>query len=175
MWNLIFSSFLILFHMLITYWTVACPSTPPISSIISDAPCPTVSQPRMTNQYRLVFHSQYTVTLKMITAMCAKTLNNCQHSMQSKPESQMMFKIVFWDILPCKIIVDRRSRGTYWSIIIPDDGGGSTYLWNVGRQLFYMAVHPRRQFWTSCSPLWELEISHRKPKFCTELFDYNWI
>jgi hypothetical protein len=37
--------------------------------------------------------------------------------------------------------------------------GGSTYLWNVGRQLFYTALHPRRQFWTSYSPPWELEIS----------------
>jgi hypothetical protein len=26
---------------------------------------------------------------------------------------------------------------------------GSTYLWNVSRQWFYTAVHPRRQFWTS--------------------------
>jgi hypothetical protein len=33
-------------------------------------------------------------------------------------------------------------------VLIPD-GGGSTYLWNVGRQLFYTAVHPRRKFWTS--------------------------
>jgi hypothetical protein len=40
----------------------------------------------------------------------------------------------------------------------PDDGG-STYLWNVGRQLFYTAVHPRRQIWTSYSPPWEPEIS----------------
>jgi hypothetical protein len=40
----------------------------------------------------------------------------------------------------------------------PDDGG-STYLWNVGRQLFYTALHPRRQIWTSYSPPWELEIS----------------
>jgi hypothetical protein len=40
----------------------------------------------------------------------------------------MMFRIVFWDVLPCKIIVDRRFRG---------------------QQLFYTAVHPRRQFWTS--------------------------
>jgi hypothetical protein len=31
---------------------------------------------------------------------------------------------------------------------------------NVGRQLFYTAVHPRRQFWTSYSPPWEPEISH---------------
>jgi hypothetical protein len=32
-------------------------------------------------------------------------------------------------------------------MIIPDDEG-STYIWNVGRKLFYTAVHPRRQFWT---------------------------
>jgi hypothetical protein len=25
----------------------------------------------------------------------------------------MMFRIVFWDVLPCKIIVDRRFRGAY--------------------------------------------------------------
>jgi hypothetical protein len=43
---------------------------------------------------------------------------------------------------------------------INPDHGGSTYLWNVGRQLFYTAVRPRRQFWTSYSPPWELEISH---------------
>jgi len=38
-------------------------------------------------------------------------------------------QIFFWDVLPCKIIVDRRFRGA------------------------------RRQFWTSYSPPWELEIS----------------
>jgi hypothetical protein len=32
--------------------------------------------------------------------------------------------------------------------------------WNVGRQSFYTVVYPRRQFWTSYSPPWELEISH---------------
>jgi hypothetical protein len=42
--------------------------------------------------------------------------------------------------------------------LIPDDGG-STHLWNVGRQSFYMAVYPRRQLWTSYSLPWELEIS----------------
>jgi hypothetical protein len=57
-----------------------------------------------------------------------------------------------------KIFVNRRFRGTC-CLVIPDDGG-STYLWNVGRQLFYTAVHPRRQFWTSYSQPWELEISH---------------
>jgi hypothetical protein len=31
---------------------------------------------------------------------------------------------------------------------IPDDGG-STHLWNVGRQSIYTAVQPRRQLWTS--------------------------
>jgi hypothetical protein len=50
--------------------------------------------------------------------------------------ASMKFRTVFGDVLPCNIIVNRRFRG-------------STYLWNVGRQLFYTAVHPRRQFWTS--------------------------
>jgi len=27
--------------------------------------------------------------------------------------ASMMFRIVFWDVLPCKIIVDRRFRGAY--------------------------------------------------------------
>jgi hypothetical protein len=31
-------------------------------------------------------------------------------------------------------------------LLIPDDGG-STHLWNVGRQSFYTAVYPRRQLW----------------------------
>jgi hypothetical protein len=56
----------------------------------------------------------------------------------------------------------------------PDDGG-STYLWNVGRQLFYTAVNPRRQIWTSYSPPWELEISNRRTISLsfTELFSLD--
>jgi hypothetical protein len=27
--------------------------------------------------------------------------------------ASMMFRVVFWDILPCKMIVDRRFRGAY--------------------------------------------------------------
>jgi hypothetical protein len=73
----------------------------------------------------------------------------------------MKFRTVFWEVLPCKIIVDRRFSDS-WCLHhpppIPDDAG-STYLWNVGRQLFYTTVYPRRQFWTSYSPPWELEIS----------------
>jgi hypothetical protein len=42
------------------------------------------------------------------------------------------FRAVFWDILPCKMIVDRRFRGAY-------------------------CLH--QQLWTSYSPPWELEIS----------------
>jgi hypothetical protein len=49
----------------------------------------------------------------------------------------MKFRFVFWDVLPYKIIVHRRFRGTV-------DDGDSMYLWSVGRQLFYTAVHPRR-------------------------------
>jgi hypothetical protein len=48
----------------------------------------------------------------------------------------MKFRFVFWDVLPCIIIVDQRFRGT-------------------------CCLHdPRRQIWTSYSPPWELEISH---------------
>jgi hypothetical protein len=44
--------------------------------------------------------------------------------------------------------------------LIPDDGG-STHLWNVGRQSFYTAVYPRRQLWTS-----ESEVSVRHSNIC---------
>jgi hypothetical protein len=27
--------------------------------------------------------------------------------------ASMMFRIVFWDVLPCRMIVDRRFRGAY--------------------------------------------------------------
>jgi hypothetical protein len=58
-------------------------------------------------------------------------------------------KNFFWDVLPCKIIVDRRFRGTCWLHHHRPDDEGSTYFWNFGRRLFYTAVHPRRQIWTS--------------------------
>jgi hypothetical protein len=51
----------------------------------------------------------------------------------------MKFRFVFWDVLPCKIIVDRRFRGT---VLHRPDDGGKPYLLNVGEQLFYTAVHP---------------------------------
>jgi hypothetical protein len=34
-----------------------------------------------------------------------------------------MFRAVFWVVLPCKMIVDRRFRGAY---CLPDDGGSTT-------------------------------------------------
>jgi hypothetical protein len=49
---------------------------------------------------------------------------------------------------------------TPFRIVFRDDDGGSAHLWNVGRQLFYTEVHPRRQFWISYSTPLELEISH---------------
>jgi hypothetical protein len=61
-----------------------------------------------------------------------------------------------WDVLPCKLIVDWRFRGTCCL----------HYPW---WQLFYMAVHPRRQFWTSYLLPWELEISHEYIKFTKAL------
>jgi hypothetical protein len=40
------------------------------------------------------------------------------------------FRFIFWDVL---------------SLTHRPDDGGSMYLWNVGQQLFYTAVHPTRQ------------------------------
>jgi hypothetical protein len=39
-----------------------------------------------------------------------KVQNNCVR-FQVLMAASMMFRIVFWDVLPCKIIVDRRFRG----------------------------------------------------------------
>jgi hypothetical protein len=58
----------------------------------------------------------------------------------------------------CVIKLNIANKYVLFRILFPDDGG-STHLWNVGRQLFYTVVHPTRQFWTSYSPPWELEIS----------------
>jgi hypothetical protein len=38
------------------------------------------------------------------------------------------FRFVFWDVLPCKIIVDRRFRGTCLYRQGPDDRGSILYL-----------------------------------------------
>jgi hypothetical protein len=36
-----------------------------------------------------------------------------EHSLLALKELMKMFRVVFWDILPCKMIVDRRFRGAY--------------------------------------------------------------
>jgi len=73
---------------------------------------------------------------------------------------------VFWDVLPCKLIVIR-----------DDDDGSSTYLWNVGRQLFYTAVHPRRQFWTRSGLLVDCFFSIMRELSIIHLYlvDRQWI
>jgi hypothetical protein len=67
--------------------------------------------------------------------------------------ANMKFRFVFWDVLPCKIIVDRRFRGTcclhHQGDECPDDGG-SMYVW---RRLIII-LHgstPRRQI---CTIIW---------------------
>jgi hypothetical protein len=35
-----------------------------------------------------------------------------EEELERKPLCFIKFRIVFWDVLPCKIIVDRRFRGT---------------------------------------------------------------
>jgi hypothetical protein len=42
--------------------------------------------------------------------------------------ASMKFRFVFWDVLPCKIIVDRRFRGTCRLHHQGDVDGGNTYL-----------------------------------------------
>jgi hypothetical protein len=121
-------------------------------------------------QSRQSCHDRLSVKMKVVSF----TNNNSESKCIGI--SYIMFRIVFWDVLPCKIIVDRCFRGAFclhhqgWrqyaplkrrsTIILIIRDVGSTHLWNVGRQSFYTAVHPRRQFWTSYSPPWELEISH---------------
>jgi len=56
----------------------------------------------------------------------------------SKRVERMMFRAVFWVVLPCKMIVDRRFRGAY------------------------CLHHQGWVIWTSYSPPWELEISHSR-------------
>jgi hypothetical protein len=87
---------------------------------------------------------------------------------QKNTEEKTEFHAVLWNVDNNQELVQRNfdSRVVIISSahIIPDDGG-STHLWNVGRQLFYTAVHPRRQLWTSYSPPWELEISQKLKAF----------
>jgi hypothetical protein len=65
----------------------------------------------------------------------------------------MMFRVVFWDIY-CRVKwLSTDVSEVRTAPIIRDEwvcgDGGSTHLWNVGRQSFYTAVYPRRQLWTS--------------------------
>jgi hypothetical protein len=68
----------------------------------------------------------------------------------------MMFRVVFWDILPCKIIIDRRFRGAYCL----------HYQYAPLKRRSTIILHARRQLWTSYSPPWELEISQSTSMIC---------
>jgi hypothetical protein len=46
----------------------------------------------------------------------------------------MKFRIVFWDVLPCKIIVDRRFRGAH----IPEDN--SEILLQASKQIILLTI-----------------------------------
>jgi hypothetical protein len=78
-------------------------------------------------------HISFSLQINVSSVLSVRFANNAISFVrfQVLTAASMMFRVVFWNILPCKIIVDRRYRGAYW--LIPDDGG-STYLWNVGRQ-----------------------------------------
>jgi hypothetical protein len=78
----------------------------------------------------------------------------------------MMFRAVFWVILPCKMIVDRRFRGA-----IPDDGG-STHLGSITQKTAlnittrnYTGIHQtRNEYKQRCvEHLWRMQ-NDRLPK-----------
>jgi hypothetical protein len=46
------------------------------------------------------------------TKRCQISQSHIEHLMNVKRVG-IMFRIVFWDVLPCKIVVDRRFRGAY--------------------------------------------------------------
>jgi hypothetical protein len=63
-----------------------------------------------------------------ITVTSARRLSDCCsvycERFQVLTAASMMFRVVFWVMLPCKMIVNRRFRSAY---CLPDDGG-STHL-----------------------------------------------
>jgi hypothetical protein len=45
---------------------------------------------------------------------CVERISSVYERFQVLTAASMKFRFVFWDVLPCKIIVDRRFRGTSW-------------------------------------------------------------
>jgi hypothetical protein len=92
----------------------------PINSNISTLEC--------RNPYTLCYCPRLpsTVVLPMLNCHSA-TLN---YRIYNSVTTEMKFRLVFWDVLPCKMTVDRCFRGVYC--------------------LHYQGwVYPRRQLWTS--------------------------
>jgi hypothetical protein len=59
-----------------------------------------------------VTDSSIAVTAFIIIKRLFQSVTDCER-FQVLTAASMMFRIVFWDILPCKIIVDRRFSGAY--------------------------------------------------------------
>jgi hypothetical protein len=66
-----------------------------------------------------------------------KILCPCRGSNPDRPVVQSVVKTLYWLSYPRSQWRSRHNKD-----------GGSTHLWNVGRQSFYTAVQPRRQLWT---------------------------
>jgi hypothetical protein len=49
--------------------------------------------------------------LKNALSLTVHSIKTSKHTCNTR--KRMMFRVVFWDILPCKIIVNRRFRGVY--------------------------------------------------------------
>jgi hypothetical protein len=56
---------------------------------------------------------EVTVFYQILRALKKKKKAKIGVRFQVLTAASMMFRVVFWDILPCKMIVDRRFRGVY--------------------------------------------------------------
>jgi hypothetical protein len=68
-------------------WMFIFTSLPSLHTSVTNAPCSGLTR---------ISNTEFWVRFQVLTV------------------ASMMFRVVFWDILPCKMIVDRRFRGAYW-------------------------------------------------------------
>jgi hypothetical protein len=82
---------------------------------------------RSTANYSILDKKYATQNAMLTEEMLHKTETTLRHS-PCKPGTIMKFRFVFWDVLQCIIIVDRRFRGTCCLHNQGPVDGGSTYL-----------------------------------------------
>jgi hypothetical protein len=121
------------------------------------------------NKNIIILSIHFTIILLRITALIFQPVS--LHNEEKFASSVFLLR----KTATVRLLCSELSSGLYCRVkclstdnAVADDGG-STHLWNGGRQSFYTAVQPRRQLWTSYSPPWELEISHSTTILYAEL------